>query len=146
MTEQKRDLPSINEGWEERLAQFNPADLDILVGFESDGYAKMGDLMTAEEMERTLIKFRMVEEFARRMAWGFLKGTAKYPTDHWSAEEWQNAEEDEEFDLVNYRLLRKSEQQRRMQEAWEGARSRTVETPTHSHCRSLVSASYRSNL
>ena len=135
MTEQneKRDLPTINEGWEERFAIFSARDIDVSIALDPP----VGQLLTAEESKRTEIKFRMVEDFARGLAFGMLKGSLKYKTDHWEDEKWANAAEDEEFDLVNYRLLRKSEQARRESEelqdrvasTWDSFVQQTLDVP-----------------
>ena len=132
MTEQKRDLPKIKAGWEERFAQYQsyPDLIQIEISLKGEDF-------TSEELERTLAKFELVKEFAKGLCMGMIKGTAKYEHDRWSEEQFGNGAEDEEYDLVNYRLLRNAEQQRRIREAWEGVTRRTVEVPP-SHAEALL--------
>ena len=130
--EQKRDLPTVNEGWEERFAQFGLGAFDVSVTLAPE----FAQLLTADEDMRTFEKLRLVEEFATKLALGMLKGSLKYGHDRWDDEQWANAAEDEESDLVNYRLLRKEERERResasqerMAEAWKGVMERELDAP-----------------
>ena len=93
-----------NEGWEERytdsLILREMFSVDVRLGPSAYQW------LSKNEQYRIRTKLRMVEGLAEKLAWGMLKGTLKYPTDDWTDEQWGAYAEDEENDLINYRLLR----------------------------------------
>ena len=94
-------------GWEERYAKYNPRDFEVTIILP--GEHDLDEI----EVQRTLLKLEILEEFVQDLALALTKGSLKYYSDDRSPEEWAAFEEDEQNDVVNYRLLRKvSERQR----------------------------------
>ena len=116
MTESKRDLPRIKPGWHERWERYR--NYPNLVKVE---ITLTGEDFTEEELERTLAKFKLVEEFAAGLAREMIKGTVKYPHDRWDDHQWENAQREEEYSVLNHKLLREAEGRRRSR-AQEGKR------------------------
>ena len=101
-------VAAINENWEARYDKLINEDcfsVNIFLEFA------LTDNLTEDEIDRLQIKLYPIEDLAKRLAVAMLKGTLKYPTDNRTVEEWAAFEEDEFFDLVNYRLLLKAAQQ-----------------------------------
>ena len=89
-------------GWEERYAKYKASDFQVTVDLP------VGHDLDDVEVERTLIKLDIIKEFAQDLALGMLKGSIKYLHDNRTPDEWAAFEEDEQNDVVNYRLLRKA--------------------------------------
>ena len=100
-------VAKINKNWEKRYEDLINEDcfsVNILLNFA------LTDNLTEDEIERLQTKLYEIEIFANKLSVAMLKGTLKYPSDTRTVEEWAAFEQDEFFDLVNYRLLLKSAQ------------------------------------
>ena len=102
----------LKPGWEERYAELSPDDFDVQITYNK---SKFDD----DEIRRLDIKLEIIKEYAVSLAVGMSKGCYKYFSDERSPEEWATFEEDEQNDVTNYRLLRKSSE-RAIQQRLEG--------------------------
>ena len=93
-----------NEGWEERYEDvlLNPSIVRAGVYLSR----RASDHLSPEERCRVWVKLDLIAALAHKLAIGMIKGTLKYPTDDWTDKQWGAYAEDEENDLINYRLLK----------------------------------------
>ena len=93
-----------NADWEERYKDLlilrEMFSVDVRLGPSAYQW------LSTNERRRIRTKLEMVKGLAEKLAWGMLKGTLKYPTDDWTDKQWGAYAEDEENDLINYRLLK----------------------------------------
>ena len=92
-----------NPDWSERLRGLQDIDPLFFVGINMTFDLKRH--LTPEEIMRMNEKLPKVQEFAREMAFGMLKGVIKYPTDEHTPEEWRAEARAELADTVNYHIL-----------------------------------------
>ena len=94
-----------NELWEKRVKELClPNYFNCMVGMDTDLVSQLTD----DEIQRMTPKMHLVQEFAKAMAAGMLKGTIKYPTDDWGTN-WVSNMLGEQADAINYMLLTMSD-------------------------------------
>lgn len=92
---------STKPGWEKRYLEFSTDDFTVTIAYN-------GDKLTDDEYSRTRLKLDIIEEYAAELALQMLKGSVKYYSDDRSPEEWRAFEDEEQNDIANYRLLRRT--------------------------------------
>ena len=90
------------EGWEERAKDLAVSEL-FKVTINPNAY--LLDKLSEDEKKRLFKKLRLVQNAARYMAAGMVKGTIKYATDKYPLSQWFAHLIGEGADQMNYQML-----------------------------------------